>query len=355
MYADLEPIPFEALAGFESDDSLDAFRAFRDLASSLEGASLRAALAAPPALLAAAKASQTFAADNSSQARAFFRRWFEPRRIGSGFVTGYYEPWVRGSLTPSLEFTAPILARPNDLVSFAPGEGPSGFDRTLAGAQRLEDGSLRPYPTRALLESAATNPIVWLADPVEVFLIQVQGCARVELPDGRMMRLVYDGRNGQPYSSIGKLLIESGEIPESEMSLARLKAWLRAQGLAPGERGRELMRRNRSYIFFCLEDGSRPGPTGGAGAALATLRSIAIDRTLWCYGLPFFFTADLPWLGDTPEPFARLMIAADTGSAILGRARADLFFGGGEEAGARAGSLRHAADFVVLAPREQAA
>jgi membrane-bound lytic murein transglycosylase A len=152
------------------------------------------------------------------------------------------------------------------------------------------------------------------------------------------------------------LLIGSGEIGESEMSLARLKFWLRANGLQPGGKAHELMRRNRSYVFFRVEDSFDPreGPIGGAGIPLHPLRSIAVDRSIWPYGTPFWIEATLPWRGETPTPFRRLMIAHDTGSAILGPARADLFFGGGEEAGARAGAIRHPADFAVLLPAGEA-
>ena len=136
------------------------------------------------------------------------------------------------------------------------------------------------------------------------------------------------------------------------MSLARLKAWLRGAGLGEGERGLELMRRNRSFVFFRLVEDfdALLGPIAGAGVALTPLRSIAVDRGLWSYGLPFWIEADLPWEGADPTPFRRLMIAQDTGSAIVGPARADIFFGGGDAAGARAGSIRHGGDFTVLLP-----
>jgi membrane-bound lytic murein transglycosylase A len=352
----LAPTTFDALAGFGADDALAAFRTFAVTAAALrEGAApLRAARPASPALLAAAGAALAVAPTDVEAARCFFTTYFRPYRVEAGpdFLTGYYEPWVRGSMGPTPDFTAPILARPHDLVSFAPGEGPPGFDPALAGALRLADGSLIPCPDRGAIETAAERPLIWLADPVEVYMIQVQGSARVELTDGRRVRLVYDGRNGQPYTSIGRILIESGEIAGREMSLAGLKSWLRANGLAPGERARELMWRNRSYIYFRIEKGGDPGagPIGGAGAPLTPLRSIAVDRSLWCYGLPFWISADLPWRDATIEPFQRLMIAQDTGSAILGAARADLYFGGGDIAGARAGAIRHGAEFTVLLP-----
>jgi membrane-bound lytic murein transglycosylase A len=315
---------------------------------------LRKAKAPPPALLRAAVLA--LEAD-PVEARAFFERNFEPRRIATkGFVTGYYEPEVFGSLTPTREFSAPILARPADLVSFAPGEGPKDFDLALAGARRRADGVLEPYPDRAEIESEALNPIVWLTDAVEVFVVQVQGSARVKLSDGRTVRLVYDGRNGKPYTSIGRELIEAGEIGASEMSLERLKSWLRANGLKPGECGREEMRRNRSFVFFRLEEDCDPGagPIGGAGVNLTPLTSLAIDRNAWCYGLPFWIEAELSWRSETIEPFRRLMIAQDTGSAIVGPARFDIFFGTGDLAGRRAGAIRHEADAMALWPREAA-
>jgi membrane-bound lytic murein transglycosylase A len=357
----LEPVSFEALAGFAEDDALAGFRAFKAVAEALIGGCppLRAARPASVGLREGARAALALESSDAAAARKFFTTQFRAYRVVAnarrGFLTGYYEPHVRGSLTRRPEFTAPILARPADLVTFAAGEAPPGFDPALTGAQRLAEAKL-PYPDRAAIEDAGQNPLLWLADPVEVFLVQVQGSARVELTDGRVVRLVYDGRNGQPYTSIGRLLISSGEIAESEMSLARLKSWLRANGLRPGERACELMRRNRSYVFFRVEEAfrSEEGPIGGAGIPLHPLRSIAVDRTIWSYGTPFWIEAALPWQSETPSPFRRLMIAHDTGSAILGPARADLFFGGGEEAGARAGAIRHAADFLVLLPAREA-
>ncbi|HSV01159.1 MAG TPA: MltA domain-containing protein, partial [Roseiarcus sp.] len=170
-----------------------------------------------------------------------------------------------------------------------------------------------------------------------------------EFPDGSRARLAYDGRNGQPYTSIGKILIESGEIAEDAMSLMSLKAWLRRDGA----RGLDVMGRNRSFVFFKLVEDfdAGHGPVAGAGVALTPLRSIAIDRARWAYGLPLWIDAELPWADETLRPFRRLMIAQDTGSAIVGPARADLFFGSGDEAGARAGAIRHRGEFVVLLPR----
>jgi membrane-bound lytic murein transglycosylase A len=353
--ARLETLGFESLAGWNDDDQLAALRAFersaRKLAAGEENA--RPAQPASPELVATALAAlrESVAAERDPQ--RFFETWFRPFRVvpedRAAFLTGYYEPCVPASMVETDEFRWPILARPADLVSFAPGMAPAGFPEGISAAWRLGDGSLVPYADRAEIEAERLDPIVWVRDAVEAFLIQVQGSAQIEFPDGRRARLAYDGRNGLPYASVGRILIETGEIAESAMSLSSLKAWLRSDA----DRGLKLMGRNRSFVFFKLVDDFDPrlGPVAGAGVALTALRSIAVDRTIWAYGLPFWIDAELPWADEIPRAFRRLMIAQDTGSAIVGPARADLFFGSGEAAGARAGAIRHEGDVVVLLPR----
>ncbi len=352
----VEPLRFDDLEGFAADDHLAAFHCFVRSAKTIVAGALGARLARPPsaALIAAAGAALR---SDAADARGFFEAWFRPCRVipepqGTGFLTGYYEPCVAGARHETDGFRWPILARPADLVSFTPGAAPAGFPESVTGARRQADGSLGPYGDREAIERARQGPIVWVRDAVEAFLIHVQGSAQIELQDGRRVRLAYDGRNGLPYTSIGRILIEEGQIAEPEMSLARLKGWLRAAGVSEGEPGLKLMRRNRSFVFFQLVEGFDPalGPVAGAGVALTALRSIAVDRTLWSYGMPFWIEADLPWADERPRPFRRLMIAQDTGSAIVGPARADLFFGSGDAAGARAGAIRHPAAFAALLP-----
>ena len=353
MQPRLESLNFESLAGWIDDDHQAAFCAFERSARAIAAgqASPRPAQFAAPDLAASARAALCGAA--AADARRFFETRFRPFRVvpenGRGFLTGYYEPCVRASRVETEAFRWPILARPNDLVTFGLDLPPAGFPKDITSARRLSDGSLVPYADRAQIEAERRDPIVWVRDAVEAFLIQVQGSAQVEFPDRSRARLAYDGRNGLPYTSIGKTLIEAGEIAESDMSLASLKAWLRHDNA----RGLDVMRRNRSFIFFALVDDFDPdlGPVAGAGVPLTRLRSIAIDRTMWAYGLPFWIDSELPWVDETQQPFRRLMIAQDTGSAIVGAARADLFFGSGDAAGARAGAIRHAAEFVVLLPR----
>nr|WP_036260224.1 MltA domain-containing protein [Methylocapsa aurea] len=362
----LQDLAFADLEGFGEDDHFEAFQVFaRSSAAIVEDRPpLREGIAPSPALKAICRRALTEDVGDRARARRFFEAHFRPCRVltqgsnghkkgrdntqSGAFLTGYYEPIVAGSLTPNADFTAPLLSRPDDLIS------PASGARAGAG-----DQSLAPYPDRAAIEAGAiaghTAPLVWLRDPIEVFLIQVQGSARVRLPDGEILRLVYAGRNGQPYASIGRILIESGEIAEADMSLAALKQWVRDHGQQPFEAGAALMARNKSYVFFALDSELDPsaGPIGGAGLSLTPLRSIAIDRTIWPYGLPVWIAANIPWREPFAAPFRRLMIAQDTGSAITGPARADIFFGSGDDAGARAGDIRHAGDFVIFLPVEE--
>ena len=355
---------FAALEGFGDDDLPAAFACFRRSAEAIVAGrtELRPALPFADALKRVAREALSLRSVLSqADALSFFGTWFEPTPVATldearAFYTGYYEPVVDGALAPGPSHTAPLLARPADLVTFAADASKPDWATDLAAARSAPDGTLTPYPTRAAIEAAIASglyrPLCWLRDWVEVFLIQVQGSARVRLPDGRTLRVTYAGRNGHPYTSIGRLLVEQGEVAPTLMSLDRLKGWLREHGQDEGEPGRLLMQRNASYVFFdAAVDTTTDGPIGGQGVPLTPLRSIAVDRTLWSYGLPFWIDAMLPWEGPEPTRFRRLMVAQDTGSAILGPARADLYFGTGERAGHLAGGIRHRGELAMLQPR----
>lgn len=354
---ELRPAAFSRIAGFDADCLCDAFAVFRRSAERIAAGATeqRPARGADPALVAAARAALEEPAQ-SDPAR-FFKDRFRPYRLArAGFVTAYYEPETQASLTPGPDYPTPVLGRPADLATLNadPIRGPAG--EVLAGARKSADGALSPFPDRRAIDEdpgcAGALPIAYVRDAVELFLMQVQGSARLRLPDGSALALTYDGRNGWPYTSIGRLMIERGLVAPEAMSLETLKTTLRAMGLGRGEAGRSLMQENRSYVFFRIDDSPQRslGPIGGGGAALTPLRSIAVDRSIWSYGLPFWISGRLPWRSETETEFGRLMIAQDTGSAILGAARADLFFGAGARAGALAGMVRHAADFTVLLP-----
>ena len=357
------PGAFRALPGFLKDDLVEAYACFHASAVTLVagGPELRPALPASTGLLDACRAAVGHGpVATQADALAFFEANFEPVRVDESgrdaFFTGYYEPVLDGSAVPRGGFEAPLLGRPDDLKTFAAEESRPPWLTGFSAARIGGAGALSVYPSRTEIEASAMQgcfrPVVWLRDWVEAFLVHVQGSARVRLPDGVELRVTYAGRNGHPYTSIGKILVQEGHIEADAMSLDRLKSWLRQGGQEPGMPGRAVMQRNASFIFFeaapATSDG---GPVGGMGLPLTPLRSVAVDRLVWSYGLPFWVDAELPWQSAVPTSFRRLMIAQDTGSAITGPARADLYFGSGDPAGRLAGGIRHRGGFTLLRPK----
>ncbi|PVE24701.1 lytic murein transglycosylase [Microvirga sp. KLBC 81] len=356
--ARLEALSFKDLDAWANDDHGAAFKAFLRSCRALDAsaAELRPAQAPERHLLSVCREALKSENLSRSEARRFFETHFQPfaiiPRSGNGFLTGYYEPEFQGSHTPDSRFKVPLLARPDDLVTIAQGETLPGIDKGLQAARRTATG-YEPYPDRAAIEDGAlgslAKPVVYLREPAEAFIIHVQGSSRIRLTDGSVMRVAYAGRNGRPYTSIGRVLVQRGEMDLESMTLEKLMGWLKDN---PGP-AKELMRQNQSYIFFREADELAPedGPIGGAGFPLVPGRSLAVDRSLWAYGLPFWLEGELPFTLEKSEPLRRLMIAQDTGSAIVGPARGDFFFGSGEDAGTRAGLLRHTTRFVVLKPK----
>ncbi|HEY6669328.1 MAG TPA: MltA domain-containing protein, partial [Methyloceanibacter sp.] len=288
-------------------------------------------------------------------ARAFFEANYTPHRIkGSpepGFVTGYYEPEARGSRERSGAFMVPVYGRPDDLITLAPETERARFNDRITGMRQTPQGQV-PYYTRQEIHAGALEgrglELLYLDDSVELFYMQVQGSGLVRFAGGSSVRLTYAGKNGHPYTSIGKLLIARGEITSDAMSMAVVKAWLHADP----ERARALMEENRSYVFFRELDAkeSADGPLGADGVQLTPGRSLAVDTAYHRLGLPVFVTAPDIAAPDG-APFRRLMIAQDVGSAIRGPGRGDIFWGTGAAAGAIAGSTRHKASFTLLLPK----
>jgi len=284
--------------------------------------------------------------DDDAAARAFFERRFTLRRAGEGLMTGYYEPELRGSLTPAPGYPAPLLGRPDDLMEVDLGR----FAEDLKGRRivgRVEKGAFVPYPARAAIEAGATGApvLLWAADPAEAFFLQIQGSGRVVLPDGSVRRLGYAARNGHRYVPIGRLLADRGEIPREQVSMQSILAWLEQAGTA---RAKALMDENPSYVFF-RETPARPeqGPTGSLGVPLTPLRSVAVDRAHIPLGSPVWIVTRHPLTG---APMRRLVLAQDTGGAIKGEARADLFWGWGEAAAEAAGRMKEPTTLYVLEP-----
>jgi len=277
------------------------------------------------------------------------------RKLGdpAGFLTGYYEPIVDGSRFPTQEFTVPLFRRPRDLV--APGVAAGGpFPNTGRVFRQTPAGELLPYYDRGEIEDGALDgqhlEICWLRSAADALSVQIEGSARVRLEDGTLLRISYDAHNGYPFAPVGRVLIEQHLVAREEISTPRIREWMH-----DNPDGAKMVRRqNRQVVFFRivgLNDDTEA--VGAQGIPLTAGRSIAVDKALHTYGTPFFIEADLPPTGaGSQQPFRRLMIAQDTGAAILGPARADLFFGAGEEAGQIAGRIQQSGRFAMLVPRE---
>jgi membrane-bound lytic murein transglycosylase A len=291
-------------------------------------------------------------------AKSFFEQNFTPNAVAhngpQGLLTGYYEPLMTGSRTPQGEFQTPIYKRPPDLVTLV-----DETQRASPGAMshaRKTDKGVEPYATRAAIDQGALKgqhlELVYFADPVEVFFLQIQGSGCVKLTDGSVIRVNYDGKNGHPYTSIGRYLIEKGLLAADKISMGGLKRWLRADA----ERGRQVMWQNASYVFFReLKGDEAKGPLGAMRAQLTAGRSLAVDPGYHTLGVPIFVTAEGMRHAGKGGSFHHLLIAQDVGAAIKGPERGDIYFGSGDAAGRLAGVTKHAAKFIVLLPNERPA
>ncbi|WP_156460050.1 murein transglycosylase A [Mesorhizobium sp. Root157] len=353
---------FDELPGWQDDDQFAAFAAFRRSAEHVLVKPYRAgALGIECSAFAKANAEALNAAPaDRIEARAFFERHFVPLQMradagGTGLVTGFYEPEVEASPVQTAHFPVPLLARPPDLIDVDDANRPPGLDPYLAFARATPDGvptGLAEYFDRGEIERGALADqgleIAWLADKVDAFFIHVQGAARLAMTNGSLMRVTYAAKSGQRFSGPGRMLADLGEIPLADVTMQSIRAWFKRNP----QRIDEILWRNRSYIFFKEADVSDPalGPIAAAKVPLTPGRSIAVDRLLHTFGTPFYIDAPALTAFDG-RPFRRLMIAQDTGSAIIGPTRGDLFAGSGDAAGEIAGVVRHAADFFALVPR----
>lgn len=292
------------------------------------------------------------AAATATDAAAFFASQFTAVAIGSpagnGFATGYFEPEIAGSRTPAPGFAVPFYRRPPDLIEVDLGR----FARDLQGRKlrgQLRGPALVPYPTRADIMAGALAgkglELAYAADPFEAFFLEIQGSGRLRLPDGSVMRIGYDSQNGRDYVAIGKVLLDNGDLPKGGVNMASILAWLRANpDKAPG-----ILAANPSVVFF--REITSDGPIGALGMALTPRVSVAADPAFVPLGAPLRVVTTLP--GD--RPLAAMMVAQDTGGAIKGANRIDLFMGAGADARDDAGAQAAAAEIAILLPRAAAA
>src|SRR6516225_10051177 len=368
----LEPIEWYSLKGWSADDHAAAFATFLASCRPLLRTSLSAGDNRPMyrALIEVCRRALAAGRLTDDQARLFLERNFRPLRItklgdNAGLLTGYYEPIVDGSRFPTGIFKVPIYRRPPDLVPPRNSIGP-GFPNKGQSLRRTSSGALVPYYDRGEILDGALDgkhlEICWIKNQSDALGIQIEGSARVRLEDGTILRINYDAHNGYPFVPVSRILIERNIIPRKEMSLERIREWMRANPQSV----EEVLRQNRSFVFFRivglsdereLKDARDPQhdreAVGAQGVPLTPGRSIAVDNALHVYGTPFFIQADLPLTGEKRRvSFDRLMIAQDTGSAIVGPARADIFWGAGDRAGQLAGHIHQPGSFALLVPRE---
>lgn len=354
------PLSWSNVAGWADDDPLPAFKTFRDSCKPI------AAQTKPPADIKAIGTSLRdpcrVARDSNivdtAKARDFFEQNFVPlqiSRIGedAGFVTGYYEPIVEGSRSKSDLYQVPVYRRPSNLFVRGFSQASTSLPNKGDVFRKIGRRKLVPYYDRAEIEDGAIAgrglEVVWLKSQTDLLFIQIQGSARVRVEDGSVVRLNYEAHNGYGYTPVGRVLIDRGIIPKDQMSMQKIREYMEQDPDA----AKELRRQNRSYVFFReVQLTDKDEAVGAQGVPLTAGRSIAVDKALHVYGTPFFISGDLPIESDKSNtPFRKLMIAQDTGSAIVGPARADIYFGAGADAGKVAGRLKNPAQFAMLLPK----
>ena len=359
----LRPLSFEQLEGWRDDDPSSLFPVMaRCLAHMRSVKPYRTgSLGVTSEELAQVfEAAGRMSPASASQARAFFEDHFQPLSIipnsgRPGLVTAFYEPEVEVSDTRSDAFRHPFYRRPPDLVDIDDTNRPEGFDPSHAFGRLGKEG-IGYYPRRNAIDQGCLEgmglEIAWARSRVDVFFAHVQGAARLHYPDGRIRRITYAAKAGHPFTGIGRYLIDIGEIAPGDISMGAIRDWLAAHP----ERQDEVLWQNRCYIFFReapVEDLSL-GPVAAAKVPLEAMRSLAVDRMIHTFSSPFFLRSGTLTQLTGGRPFARLLMALDTGSAITGPARGDIFTGSGGEAGDLAGNVNHTADFHILVPKSAA-
>jgi membrane-bound lytic murein transglycosylase A len=353
------PMAWADIPGWNDDDHLAAFKTFRTSCKAISaqtGASSDKALSG--SLREPCREARAAGITDNARAKAFFERHFEPLQISrlgedAGFVTGYYEPVIDGSRTRTDVYNVPVYRRPSNLFVRGYTQDSVGLPNKGEVFRKIGRRKLVPYYDRAQIEDGAIAgrglEICWLKDQTDLLFAQIQGSARMRLEDGSTIRINYDAHTGYPYTAVGRILIDRGIIPKDQMSMQKIREWMEQNP----DGANEVRRQNRAYVFFReVKLADKDEAVGAQGVPLTPGRSIAVDQSLHVYGTPFFIEGELPIeSAQSKTPFRRLMIAQDTGSAITGPARADLYFGAGADAGRVSGRLRHNMHFVMLVPK----
>lgn len=349
-YSLLQPVQWADVDGLQADNLALAWPAWMQSCSTLVN---------KPAWQKACSAGmqlneQTARKPSSDVIQAYFKEYFSVYKTtnadgsDSGMITGYYEPLLKGSRTKSAQYPNPLYAAPNDMITV---ELDSIFPelkfKRVRG--RLVGNKLVPYYNRAEIETDASplkgREFIYIDDIIDVFFLQIQGSGLVQLDSGEQVHVGYADQNGHPYNSIGRLLVERGELTLAQASMQGIKNWAR-NNLA---KLRDLLNSNPSYVFFRELPAGLPGPLGALGVSIQGERSVAVDPKFIPLGAPVFLSTTEP---NSTKPLKRMMMAQDTGGAIKGGVRADFFWGAGPEAGAKAGAMKQAGKIWVFLPKE---
>ncbi len=342
------PATWSDLPGWQEDDLAAAWPAFLKTCQAL-----RNRPAGAPWQQACAHAAEVDARSGET-IRRYFENVLQPYAVSTddrgaveGMVTGYYEPLLQGSRQRDKRNLYPVHGVPDNLLTVELGDlFPELKGKRVRG--RVEGNKVVPYWSRGEIVAQGKHlpakTLAWVDDAVELFFLQIQGSGRIRLPDGSLLRVNYADQNGHPYRSIGRLLVERGDLKLEEASMQGIQAWARANPV----RLDELLNANPSYVFFREMPASDDGPLGALGVPLTAERSIAVDPRSIPLGAPVFLATTRP---NSAQPLNRLMLAQDTGGAIRGAVRADFFWGFGKEAGNLAGRMKQRGRMWVLLPR----
>ncbi len=339
------PLAWDQLAGWQTDSVAEAWPGL------IEQCRVMVKKPSPwPVLCTEAMAIEN---PTDQTVRQFLQAHFTPYEVigtdglKEGLITGYYEPLLQGSEFPDQQFKYPVFAKPNDmLIVDLAGLYPDLKNKRIRG--RVVDGRVVPYYDREEIDSIDSplsgQELLWVDDPYQLFFLHIQGSGRVQMRDGRIAAVGYADQNGHPYRSIGKLLIERNELKREDVSLFTIRQWL----LDNPDQAQALLNDNPSYVFFQRSDNpGNEGPRGSLNVPLRAERAVAVDRSVIPLGSGVWLETTLP---GEPAPWHRLMWAQDTGGAIKGAVRADVFFGRGERAERLAGTMKQSGRIIALFP-----
>ncbi|WP_020167378.1 MULTISPECIES: murein transglycosylase A [Methylotenera] len=348
-YSLLKPAKWEDVDGLLEDDLSGAWSAWLQSCSTLKN---------KPQWQSACNAAKTLSKPNSASIIEYLTAQFDVYTAtnldgsNTGLVTGYYEPLLQGSRKQSAQYPYPLYKQPNDIVTVELADiyPELKYKRIRGKLVETKQGGkkLIPYMTRAEIEASpsplAGSEIIWINDIIDVFFLQIQGSGLVNLDNGKQVHVGYADQNGHPYNSIGRLLIERGELTADQASMQGIKNWARNNL----DKLRDLLNSNPSYVFFRELPANLPGPLGALGVPITAERSVAIDPKYVPLGAPIFLSATQP---NSVKPLKRLMMAQDTGGAIKGGVRADYFWGAGDNAGKQAGAMKQSGKIWVFLPK----